>query len=626
MRRVPSQGNPVDAPSHNDLDDQPADEFLRQVRRTARSVLGDSEIGRQVQELCDEHAQARQLISQDRSAGSLVLAIVGATGQGKSWLVRQIVRRSAAADSIRSGTRADQATEQLVWVGPRPPADLDPRFEQFVRVAAEDMEPLGVPYVLVDAPGSTDDRRGIAEVAQRALSLASALVLVVRRDQIRAYTPGALASASEGSIVIPVINTVGREDDALQGDVDVFLSNLRSAAPGSIVARPVQIDDFEATGRDAQEVGSEAVQEVFRRLKLELENNPDSDRRKSTRLKALDGRFRAALCALLADQLPGLTRAVNRLNDAATRLPGEVAQTLIGPEGPLQAAVRSRLRLRLLTETGAIWFPYRSLLGLLNLTHGAWDRVVLSLSGSLPSLVSAIWTSTRSLTSDRSANDEMRDGLRKRAAAAVTDRLGPLAAQFRDELMLLRSGTANIPGDDRSDLSTAAMRRDQDAYHVASLGGLDALQERSQNILQTTIDRNAVGPGAATVMALLGTAIFWILMAGPFVAIYSEYLVASYEALAGGRMTMEHFPKPEFATVLTSLLLSVFPTAVFAMIALSVAQSRRRVRAAEQAIREQHEQAIDDLQRDRVLRLQWDDPLLSDAEFLVSAGAGGHPE
>lgn len=597
----------------------PGDEFLSRVRRAGGSVLGDSPTGRAVAALCDEHARARRLITQDRAAGALVLAVVGATGQGKSWLIRQLIRRSPVADTIRSGNNLEEATEELVWVGPSPPADLDTRFERHVRVSADEMEPIGTPYMLLDAPGATDDRQAIADVARRALSLASALVLVVRRDQIRGQTPGVLAVASDGTIVIPVVNAIGKNDSELRSDMDAFLANLRQAAPESVIAQPLEIEDFEICGKDADAVGAAAAEELLRRLKVELQNNPDSDRRKSTRLAALEQRFRVALSGLLSEELPGLTRAVNRLNEEAIKLPGEVAQTLIGPSGPMQAAVRSRLRLKLLSSTGAIWFPYRSILSLLNLTHGAWDRVLLSLSGSLPSLVSTIWTSTRSLASDRDANEEMRDGLQRRSAAAVTDRLGPLAIQFREELALLRKQTL-----DADDANTPMSRSQETTRHVASLAGIETLEERSHEIFEDAVERYSISQGASTALAAVGTMIFWALMAGPFVALYSEYLQASYEALlhglSGQTHGMERFPKPEFAMVLTSLLLSVLPTAVFAMIALSVAQSASRTRKAATSIREGHDRWIEKLQQQGVLRLRWDDPLLTDAEFLVRAG------
>ena len=603
------------SPQLSNLD---GEEFLRRVRKSATTVLGNSETGRQVRVLCDEHQNARKTITDERAPGVLVLAIVGATGQGKSWLVRQLIRRSPRKESVRSGNNLDQTTEQLVWIGPRPPADLDGRFETFLKVPNDEMEPFGMPYLLVDAPGATDDRQSVVDVARRALSLASAIVLVVRRDQIRGQTPGVLAVASEGTIVIPVINAVSETKDVVDADVDAFLANLRAAAPTSVIARPVTCVDFQTTEDDEAEIGADVAKRLMERLKAELENNPDSDRRRSARLDALDGRFRAALSGLLAEKLPSLTRAVNRLNEEATKLPAEVAQTLIGSDGPLAAAVRTRLRLALLTSVGAIWFPFRSVLGILNLTSGAWDRLFLSLSGSLPSLVSTIWTSTKTLTEERSANEEIRTGLQRRGEAAVSDRLGPLANQFRDELEILQETTYS----GQENLQNGPRR--ESVEQVATLRGIDALQERSQTIFETSIERNAISEKTALAYALIGTLLFWSLMAGPFVALYKEYLAASYDSLSGvgpARQTLtERFPRPELTMVVTSVFLSLLPMSVCAMIAISIAQSKKRTRSAVSEIREAHGVAIHQLQQDGVLRLRWDEPLLSDAEFLMSAG------
>ncbi len=591
---------------------QPGFEFLNRVRRAASNVLSDSPTGREVLELCDDHDEARRMILEDRSSGLLVVAVVGPTGQGKSWLIRQLVRRSPAASSIVTGNNADEATEKLVWIGPSPPADLDSMKEQYIYCKASDMESIGTSYVLVDAPGSTDDRRAVARVAARALSLASVLVVVIRRDQIRSQAVGMLTEASEGTIVIPVVNAVRHHDDSISADVDSLASRLRHAAPTSVIAPAVMIDDFDVEGRSEVEVGQQAAAQVSDAIGEMLGTSWEGDRRRSARLAALDARFRAALHSVLSDQLPGLTAAVARLNDEARALPQEIAESLVGLGGPLRAAIRSRLRLSLLTDTAAFWFPYRSLLALLNLTHGAWDRVLMSLSGSLPSLIGAVWTSTKNLSIDRGAVQDIREGLRQRSAAAVADRLGPLAARFRDELSELRHDRST--GVSNYSLHTSKSQ-------VAYLSGLDSLQESSQRIFDEEVDRVALSRFAAVMAGLIGTAIFWFLMAGPIVALYRGYFDASYATLREFAGNLERFPRPDLSMMLTSFLLSVLPTALFAMVVLSLAQGRRRVYRAEQRIRQRHQETITALQREGVLQLRWDEPLLADAEFLLSAGA-----
>ena len=120
--------------------------------------------------------------------------------------------------------------------------------------------------------------------------------------------------------------------------------------------------------------------------------------------------------------------------------------------------------------------------------------------------------------------------------------------------------------------------------------------------------------------ALAGTVAFWLLMAGPIVTLYRAYLAASSQTFSGAAADLTLFPRAQLAMVLTSVLLSILPTALIAMLLLSLAQGRRRVEQAEAAITAEHRAAIQRLQRDGVLRLRWDDPLLADAEFLLSIG------
>jgi hypothetical protein len=225
--------------------------------------------------------------------------------------------------------------------------------------------------------------------------------------------------------------------------------------------------------------------------------------------------------------------------------------------------------------------------------------------------VGAVWTSTKNLTATRGAEQDLRDGLQNRCSAAVKDRLGPLADRFHDELLELR--------DEKSSASTR--RAHGSRSQVAYLAGIDSLQENSQRIFDAEVERVAPSRLTAAIFGILGTVIFWFLMAGPIVALYRGYFDASYDALSQLSGNLEAFPKPDLAMMLTSLLLSSLPTAIFAMLVLSSSQSRSKVRKAEKRIRDVHHETIERLQREGVLQLSWDEPLLADAEFLLSAGA-----
>ncbi|QDS93087.1 hypothetical protein FF011L_18420 [Roseimaritima multifibrata] len=610
---TPSSMDPRRADSSLENSD-PGSLFLQRVQRAATTVLGDSLAGQDVLGLCLDHQRSRQLILQDRTTGVATVAIVGAAGQGKSWLAKQIVRGSAAEKEIPSGNAEDESTRRLIWIGPQPPSDLDQRRERYLHCDSADMHDFGGEYLLVDTPGATDSDQEIADTARRALSMASILIMVTRRDQLRSQTVTVLSELGEGTLIVPIINAVRNSEDAeLDADCDALVSRMRSAAPSGTVLAPILIPDFDVQEISPVAASDNALQKLNRLLQPYLDGHLTDDRRRRIRLATADARFRESLRATLGEHLPGLTLAVERLNEEAERLPRDIALSLVGDKESLRAGVRSRLRLTLLTETAAIWFPYRTMLGLLNLTHGAWDRVVLSLSGSLPSLLTAAWTSARNLSQNGAREQDLREGLRRRSSAAVTDRLGPPIARFRDQLkeLMHQEGPATNTLLD-SDSGTDSQ--------VAYLAGIDSLQEESQQIFEQEIDRHTMRRSTVMILALIGTAIFWFLMSAPIVSLYGEYLAASVETLQGAGGPLERFPRPEFSMLLTSLLLSVLPMAIFAMLVITWAQRNGSVLQAEQMIRDRHDQSIQRLQQQGVLKLRWNDPQLADAEFLLSAG------
>ncbi|WP_417740216.1 hypothetical protein [Rosistilla oblonga] len=580
------------------------DRFVAGVRRAASRVLGTSPVGERVLELCDRFEAQRAAILQTRAPDAIIVGVVGPTGQGKTWLVRQFIEDASLRQALPSGDRTREATVRIAWVGPYPPADINDRYERYLHCEAEKMFPLGVEYLILDTPGATDQDPHVVEISKQTLSLASVQILVVRRDQLRSQVVHDLVNASEGTLVLPVINIVRQHDDKLSSDIDAYCAAIHAAAPSSEILPPVIVHDFDVVDDEAT-IARTTREAIGHALRPRLVEAGGAERRQRARLAAADRRFRQSLHEMISDELPYLVRAVDHLHEAADRLPVDVANSLVGSGGSLRAGIRSRLRLALLTDTAAIWFPYKTLIGLLNLTHGAWDRLVLSLSGSLPSLISSAWTTATNIGQMQSMEAEMRGGVRERSAALVRDRLGPLIRSFQQELGPLNAQAPQAMGNES---------------HHAHLRGIDQLQHSSQQILEEEIDRGAIGGATAQLLGLAGTLIFWVLFAGPVVGLYSKYFRASSAVATDLQDHLDQFPAPEWAMLLTSVLLSVMPTAVYAMLVITMTQSNRRVQKCASKIQERHSQEIIRLQREGVLRLELDDPILSDAEFLVRAG------
>src|SRR5690606_31356922 len=155
------------------------------------------------------------------------------------------------------------------------------------------------------------------------------------------------------------------------------------------------------------------------------------------RVQAASERLRAEVSRLINDELPQLSDAVEQLTRETQQLPRRVLLSLVGSEEVLETGVRMRLRARLVSETALIWFPYRTVLSTLNLTQGAWDRVLLALSGSVPSLFGALTSWARNLRHSREFASQVQDGIRQRTQQQVEERLRPLCEQFHRTVLKL---------------------------------------------------------------------------------------------------------------------------------------------------------------------------------------------
>jgi hypothetical protein len=107
------------------------------------------------------------------------------------------------------------------------------------------------------------------------------------------------------------------------------------------------------------------------------------------------------------------------------------------------------------------------------------------------------------------------------------------------------------------------------------------------------------------------------LLAGPIVSIYREYLGASYATLSGGGSSVEAFPHPSPALIFTSVLLSLIPLMIFAMIIMTWQQRRSKVRTLATQIFAEERKLVEELQQSGVVALHYDDPLLENVEFLI---------
>lgn len=601
--------------------------FARKIAHATHAVFGDSPLTQAVEDACQRYERDLANIQSGRGINALLLAIVGAKGQGKTWVARQLVRDTQIQSQLRSGDLVDDATTRLVWIGPVAPDSLDPSAEIYHPCPVNDLAEIGQPYVVLDTPGLTDVNHRAAKLAQDALSLAPIKLLVVARDQLRAAANLTLARQVDGSVCIPVISSVEPEEmpalegtaateeaqsalASIQDDLRTLRDQLSLMAPRMVLTKEVLVPDFEITG-DESASGQVFLSGVLDRLnELGLTDLTLSSAREQ-RVAAAEERLRGEVAKLIGDELPHLASAVEQLNRETEHLPERVLASLLGSESVLETGVRMRLRARLVGDTPLLWFPYRTVMSTLNLTQGAWDRVMLALAGSVPSLFGALASLARNVRQSREFSSEIQDGVRQRTQQQVEERLRPLCQQFHRAVQKLR------PRAERSteDIESTGMQ----------LTGIEELQTRSQQIFDSAIDRHATRGVLVQLYALIGVIVFWAFMSGPIVLIYREYFLASIDVLSGEESKLENFPHPTPGLLLTSLILSLLPLAVYCMGILTWSLSRRRVHRVAQQIVTEHETTIEQLKASNIIRLDFEDQLLAHAEFLLNFKSRGQP-
>lgn len=582
--------------------------LICEVKRAGRNVFGNSRTANNVSQLCDHFQNAIASIDSRRNDDSLTIAFVGATGQGKSWLIRNWVDDPSIRASLPSGDSQTEATRHIVWVGTKPPRDLDSRTEKYLHCHNEHLRSLGTPYVLVDTPGATDLDPHTAAIARRAIEMASVIVLVVRRQQLRSEVPARLAEVGDGTLIVPVVTAIRTQMDepSLRSDVDAMIQQLRKVAPNSEVLDVQLIQDFDVTNEAENEVGSKAIEEIAEKLRNHLQLGDYHSRRRSTRLESLHQRFLNDLQRTLDESGTPLAEAIKRIETAIEQLPHEIALQLIGSGHVLRAAIRGRLRAEMMVGTPAIWFPYRTLLSVLSITQGAWDRVILALSGSLPSLIGAAWTSVRRWQEENVQHDARMHSLQDYCQTLIREKIFPIVEHFHRELGNYRGDSPSVP-ERRDALDPTSIR----------LVGLENLQISAQDAFEKKVVDSAPRYWTLQGIAITASGVFWGLLFAPILALYSTYFSASYETLVEKTTNLDAFPHPTAGMLFTSVLLSLLPTAIIAMLFLTWAQRRSHQELTAQEVETNIAQTIDRLQREGVLRLEFHDSMLEDARCLI---------
>jgi len=571
----------------------------------ASMLFGMSELAQKVRAATEAMRNDCTQLETNRGLKALSIGLLGPKNHGKSALARLLVSGAAERERIQSGLLRGNATRKLLWLGAAAPVSLDTAHEEFLRAELED---IGRPFVLIDVPGFSDEDAGARQCAKDALSSCQLKALIVERSQLEAEDIQLHLALADGATVLPFVRIKlppgeTEADKEAMGDIQRFLASLRAAAPLANILPVTVLPDFDTFGPGGEDVSR---QRVIAALRLAAENVDSPQALVAAQIESRIHRWRRELRELLKEARHRLEPTLATLAEEERQLPERVLSGFIGSSELLEAGARIRLRCALMAQLSPIYFPFRPLVALLAFTGGAWDRLIIAMAGSVPSLALVFFTVARNVRDLRRMRSEASDGLERRVLATLRECIQPAVHDFWRAVQAMAS---------KADTSAAPPSV---AAPNVRLSGLAELQQASAQWFDEAIADCKAKASGLRLFAFVGTAVFWACMAGPLVSLYRQFFTAEEGAFGAAASTWTAFPVPSGSMLLTSLLLSLIPMLIIGLICVNWAVTASRTELCAKRIRERHESEIKAQREDGRLRLEIGDAAMEAARFLIS--------
>lgn len=581
---------------------------VERIADAVHKVFGDSAKWRIVSDLCRVARQDLEDIANQRGVSGVVVSVIGHKNAGKSTLCRLLVNDEGPRGRIKIGDNSENATLRITWIGPGFPNQLDPGVETVVPVLREHLEDLGAPYTLVDVPGSSDSDVSAKHAAERALRMASTAILVTDWRSLEKESVLGYLQKCEGARILPVVVASAYKDKLSNpkttGDLSEFCSRIRQWCPNTEVLEPLLVPLIDEAGNDtklATELESIARKQLADALREVIRKPPtDPSRLASGRFGTFQSDVRQELESFLGNVKPHYEALISAEAEAAHT----ISEQLIGDERQLAAGIRVRMLASLVDRCPILLFPFRSFLGLLTLAAGAWDRLILGIFGSLPSLAMIVVQSGKNAQKLSENRRIAHEDLLRRSTAIVTGHLAPSNRRF------LRSVRESLPEDARSRLD--------DFLPEVNLSGLEQLESESIGIFESRLTE--LGPkGVISFILGLASMVIWIALAsGPVWSIYDEYFGAWGFAFDGtGPGKWNKFPVPDADMVFSTLVLVFAPVFLMAMVALGVSVTSKRIRLCASRITKETRESMQKQIATGVIRLRSDDKIKAAVKTLL---------
>lgn len=575
---------------------------IRNLSEALRRVFGESAEGNALQRKC--RIALEEITSQQdhRGVKSTILAVIGSKNAGKSWLCRELLRDDAKRARIPSGEEDETATEKATWIGPDAPPLLAPEHELRIQARRDEMLDLGRDYTLLDLPGYDDAGLAEREAALRAVRGVEFRVLVISSATKQVESQFAYLRDSNGTRILPVIvdNKYPLLETEGRPEVAALLAKIRKNCPQAEVSDLLIIPHVEHAPGDAASKLARARELLFPALRAFIAMPPVDE---AIAGRVVLERLRRDLAGDLREFISRVGPAHEELAAKEAGLARELVGKIVGEDPQLAAGLRMKMRLHTLAATPAWFFPYRTFFGAFTFTAGAWDRLAFAMAGSIPSLTLLAFQTARNAKRMGEMKEDVRRGLAERLQRLADDELASC------NRILVRSIRSTLPPDPEGNEAILAPTR---------FVGLERVTSDSGEIFDSVVAKHACPRGLSLIFGALATLAFISLAAGPLWVVYREFFQAWTGGLTGmNGVKWTAFPAPSAGMIFATLLLVLLPVAMLALVSSVVATPQKRVAAAANKVRQEHDSMLENLARQQVIRLESDDPVREAVRLIL---------
>lgn len=536
--------------------------------------------------ILDNFKASLQSVERTEGLGFLSMGIMGENTESRRWFASCFLRD--AAGQMAAHMKDNKGKD--IWLSETQRFGKPREEEEVFCLPAGSLIDLGLAYALVDVASPPHQ---LPSVHLR--------MPVFAYESLRDRRVRQQVFAMQGAWVLPIIlyrpDRSGQLPLTLQEEVEETLTAWKEEAEDPLwIQPPLFVPDAGILG---EEEARTRVQKELRALlpPLLVQLNGRTDILMD-QAEHLVSQAREDILAVLKESLPRIARPMERLYQCAEKMPEAIVRELAqNPHGArsFEKTLRSGLRACSLRSLSGLFFPFKSFVGMAILTQGAWDKLIFSSLGSLPSLLALSW---------RSAKNAKESMLKTKSSTRISLLEKRIESLYAREMELFSHALQSVGHAESEALSLQVI-------------GTDFLDEKSQQMLDLVIGQN-LPKWRMFLMGFVSSVLFWGILSGPIIALYHRYFQALSETFVQRGEGLARYPIALGGQWFTSILLAAIPVGVLALITTLSITSKQRINRAKRQWIEGMEASIKELLEEKKLRVELFSKKLQAAQKLLS--------